>query len=106
MLGIVNDIRFAASTLVLRGIVDQMEVFLDQGQVDAAAPAPLDFLGGRRLEQERDRFLEVLPRLGCGIPWLATSTSGLRATYPSPSRSMIAVSSLLILMLRSSCRLR
>ncbi|MYB04800.1 MAG: CRISPR-associated protein Cas5 [Gemmatimonadetes bacterium] len=33
-------------------------------------------------------------------PWLATSTSGHRATYPFPSRSTIAVSCLVILCLR------
>ena len=40
---------------------------LYMGHVDLVAPAPLDFLGGRRLEEERDRFLEVAPSLGYGV---------------------------------------
>ena len=34
---------------------------LDLGHIDFAAPASFDFLGGRRLQEERDRFLEVSP---------------------------------------------
>ena len=41
--------------------------YLDMRHVDFVPQATLDFLRGRRLEEHRERFLEVGPRLGDGI---------------------------------------
>ena len=37
------------------------------GHVDFVAPAVCDFLGGRRFEEECERFLEMGPRLSYGV---------------------------------------
>ena len=39
----------------------------DMGHVDFVAPAVCDFLGGRRFEEECERFLEMGPRLSYGV---------------------------------------
>ena len=70
--------------------------YLDMRDVHFVAHAALGFLRGSRLAEQRERFLEVIPRRSDGVSLTDDIHFWQGATYPSPSRSMIAVSLLVI----------
>jgi hypothetical protein len=65
---------------------------------DLSVQALLNLLRAGCLKEELQRLAQVVARLFDGVAadcsqsdWLATSTSGQRATYPPSSRSIMAV---------------
>lgn len=70
--------------------------YLDMRDVHFVAHAALGFLRGSRLAEQRERFLEVIPRRSDGVSLTDDIHFWQGATYPSPSRSMVAVNLLVI----------